>query len=952
LAKSVNSADISLLDFSVLLDISVAEPYISISNLSTVVNPDSLKWVFKVVSPSGTIIHEGNFDTPDVDQEAFTTFLFQEKLPKYFGQVEFSKNPYTIIVQVKDSADNVFELSKAKSICKPNGNNGKGNFGLAEIGMEVQCGQGRLVVTDKTNLIYQNLTGTAVSTNVELSFPKDIYGNQPDTISVQSIPAIFPIKYEGEGHELYAAHVYAYDLGDNFIVRVRYSFIKIFAVWCNVTLQPLFCEIDRITNLVQSCNNNAETREAQEKLTVVNAKMLKAHTGIVQPFSGIDVPKTIQDIKEILGIEDNCFRPAGINNTGSLMVTDAIFTANKVCGDMLLSWEQDEFGNISLNYQNATYTFVISDASSSNAFSYDPIVTAACNKQIALKVDIEVLAQEFIDTIKNSQSLTNQLNAIITQNVLNCSSIDGKSVFSSSICNYSVDILTTPSGVAMKSIVIGGNTYDAPDGLIATDAGGIETWLNSLSLGSFAVSYNSGTGKTTITSSNVNLIATVSTILVSTVKNYQVISDCGLICSILQKIIDWADTLNFSKLTSDTVFTICRFNDDGTVNQKVFNNEDEEFKLEHLATYWSDSFCNIVNFLKTRYVSCENVKNIFAAFSNATSNPNGSDIVLAIVNGKCQQIPVKNLALSVFGLLGSDADVKNVYCLYSKCTTVNDCTPVTSLISSINDTSASFSWAPVVGATGYKWSINGTTWTFVSTTAALVTGLTANTAYVFRIYPVYTTGDAVDCTITQNFTTSNAGSACAAPANLETSNATSSSVILSWDAVAGASGYQYRINSGSWVNTGNVLNITVTGITTDTEYIFDVRAIIGGTPCTEFATVNGLPTLTQISNTDTGAGGTRTQIAQVGFAVAAGYTYTAQVYSHPVTYTAISGDTPADVAIGLRDLINATTEAEWDSASSAPPTGTNGFKPVATASGANITIVLNYQNAFAFSAAD
>ena len=108
------------------------------------------------------------------------------------------------------------------------------------------------------------------------------------------------------------------------------------------------------------------------------------------------------------------------------------------------------------------------------------------------------------------------------------------------------------------------------------------------------------------------------------------------------------------------------------------------------------------------------------------------------------------------------------------------------------------------------------------------------------------------------------------------------------------------------------------------------------------------PTFTEISNTSTGPGGIRTQVAVVGPSVTAGDIFTAETYSHPVSYTAIAGDTPTSVATALKNAINATTEGQWNSASSAPATGTAGFKPTATSSGANLTITLNYVNSFAF----
>lgn len=141
-------------------------------------------------------------------------------------------------------------------------------------------------------------------------------------------------------------------------------------------------------------------------------------------------------------------------------------------------------------------------------------------------------------------------------------------------------------------------------------------------------------------------------------------------------------------------------------------------------------------------------------------------------------------------------------------------------------------------------------------------------------------------------------------------------------------GFSYVVNSGT-IYTVNSGTGAVTGTT--------------GLNCSP-------PTLVQTSNTTTGPGGTRTQIAQVGTSISAGNKFSAQVYSVEVTYTAIFGDTQATVAAGLRDAINATSEATWNTYGSAPAHGTTGFPPSATASGPNLTVVLNYSNNIAFGA--
>ncbi|MBS1961315.1 MAG: hypothetical protein JST04_03790 [Bdellovibrionales bacterium] len=107
------------------------------------------------------------------------------------------------------------------------------------------------------------------------------------------------------------------------------------------------------------------------------------------------------------------------------------------------------------------------------------------------------------------------------------------------------------------------------------------------------------------------------------------------------------------------------------------------------------------------------------------------------------------------------------------------------------------------------------------------------------------------------------------------------------------------------------------------------------------------PTNSEISNTDTGPGGTRTQVFQIGTNITSGDQFEVGVYSYMVWVTATSSDTPSSIAIKLRDAVNNTTAAQWNYYSVAPASGTPGFKPTATASGNLLTLTLNYQNQFA-----
>lgn len=837
MSKIIASADITRLDFSVLLDMSMSVPIISITNLSTVINPLNLQWAFVITSPSGTPVHTGSLTLPDINHTPFTTFIFTEALPMLFGQLEFnSTGQYTVIVSVKDAAGLITTLQKSNSICKPNGNNGRDNFGAAIIDVEVKCGSGQVYITDQTNLVYKSLTGIKFLTSGELTYPKDGNGNILPPVTVSGLPALLPIKYEGNGHEVYVYQIYDYDLGDNFIVRVRYSYTHAFGVWCNVTLQPLFCEIDRANSMLsKNCNDNADSREQQRKLTVINSKMLKAHTGIIQPLSGIDVPGVVEEIKQLLGVDCDCCRPAGISNVGALRVTDANFRVNKICGDMLLGWEKDLAGNITLNYQNSSYTFVMSPAlGNSTAFSYQVVITG-CNKAVNLFVDLETLSTEILTHISGNSTLLNILKDLTQKAQLSCSSLSGGAAFDFTSCDYSSELSTAQPGGTIADILIGGVTYIAPLGTLLSDAAATGAWLNSLAKGVFIVNYSALTARTTITSAaNTNSISTVRTLNGTIYTTTLFSNNCGLICNILQKILNWLNAINMVQLKAGTGLTICRFKEDGTVISQVFS---ATAKASEVVEYMAGSFCNITNYIHDKLLTCANLQGVFAAHTEAIGEPDGADVFPMFVNGKCQQVPLRNAAISIFRMLSTDTEVKSTYCLGAKCTTVSDCSPVTGLLGVPNDTGATYNWNTVAGAIGYKWSVDGINWTNVTATTALITGVLPGTTYNIRVYPVYNSGDGINCMVYNEFTTTNAALACQSVNNLTVSNVVASSFVISWDAITGVTGYQYRVNGGGWINTGNVLAVQISGLTPSTVYNLEVRAILGGNPCPQTASI-------------------------------------------------------------------------------------------------------------------
>lgn len=833
MSKTVSSPDIAILDFSVMLDMSLADPSISVTNLSTGLVPANLKWVFKVLSPSGTPIHEGSFDAPDIDGTAFSTFNFSGEIPMPFGQLEFSKNSsYSVKVSVQDSDDNVFELSKAASICKPVGNNGKNNFGLADIAIESKCSLGKLYITDQTDLIYKGITGTKVSTEGSLSYPKNESGVAPADVAFTLMPVLLPIQTGGNGYGLYVAHIYQYDLGDYFYVKVRYSFNnKSFPVWCNYDLCPLICEFDKLMVLVdKECDDQLKAGH-QKKLALINAKLMKCVIGILQPLCGFDVPKLIEEIKEIGGFTCDCCRPQGISTVGAVTDANISLSVNKLGGDAEMSWTANGDGSFTLNYSDYTYTFSICEDSGSEAFEYKS-TTVGYVKDTCLKVNIVTLATEIFTEAQNNQTIINMINSIVNQTQLNCSGIDPKGIYAAT-CNYTVQLPTGTPGDFVVNVVINGVERTAPDGLLLIQDANIQSWLNTLSLGTFTAVYNVGTNLLTISSTgNTNSVSSIK--VEGSASRPRIVSfsnTCGNICTILQNIINYLFSLNMFQVQLGQKINVCSLDGNGQIVATSYEATDSAWNL---AAGMAAAICSLADQIGRRGVNATNLKAQFAEFTGGV--PVAGDYFLMSKNGILTKIPLEKAALSIFSLLSSDVDVKNKYCEGSLCSSVANCSPVNDLAVSPGDTSAEATWTGVVGAVGYRWSLDGLNYYLVVGTSKTLVGLTAATSYTLRVYPVFNNGDGTDCEVTLAFNTTGLGASCAEPAGFTPSNITGDSATLTWDAVTGASGYQYRLNGASWVNVGLVLTVDIAGLTASTEYNAELRALVGGSPCTEVAT--------------------------------------------------------------------------------------------------------------------
>lgn len=326
-ALPISSPDITSLSYAILYDISGGLPTITLTNASTVVNPNLLTWWYVITTPSGTPIHTGSATSPDVVHTAWTTLQISSGAwPLLFGvppcaQVEFSPNsPYVCTLYVKDSANNIYSLTIQQTITRPNGNsqNSCGNFGVAAVGVQVKCYTNPAVVfcTDSTNLAYNNiLAPSSTSNDWILVYPPDAVGNQPANGTASNTPYVnFPVGYNGDGYVLYLNEFASYDFGNGATVKVQYKAFNTttgsagltFAVLCNIDLCRLQCQMQAFYEVSKKSCNTVENSVWDQKKTNINYLFTQAILGIIQPLCQIDVPALVAEIQAIIG-----------NNTGN-----------------------------------------------------------------------------------------------------------------------------------------------------------------------------------------------------------------------------------------------------------------------------------------------------------------------------------------------------------------------------------------------------------------------------------------------------------------------------------------------------------------------------------------------------------------------------------------------------------------------------------------------------------
>ena len=178
--------------------------------------------------------------------------------------------------------------------------------------------------------------------------------------------------------------------------------------------------------------------------------------------------------------------------------------------------------------------------------------------------------------------------------------------------------------------------------------------------------------------------------------------------------------------------------------------------------------------------------------------------------------------------------------------TAATCPAVTGLaVSAITSSTATLNWSAATGAIGYEWAVTTSatppaSGTATTTTTANATSLTASTAYYAHVR-TKCSATSFSAWVSVPFTTSATTSSCTPPV-LTLGAGTSTTQIVNWTAITGATGYEWVVNTTATAPTGagtatTLTTFTATSLTAATTYYAHVRTNCG----TSFSTWTTIP---------------------------------------------------------------------------------------------------------------
>lgn len=588
---------------------------------------------------------------------------------------------YKITGYIKDANGTVYSTDPIyKKICKPVNLTDSGYVpGIFQIIPD--CVNNNLTLKELTVFTYSNSKPDSVSKSGVLSYPTGTIS----AVNFSGTPFSNTPIYTGE-YRVACTSVGTYDLGDDIYVLVTYLTNNTFPVTCTNRIADLLCCIEGVQQTSVKRCNDAVGAEAKQKLNEISSYLL---TGLLAEINGQDASVQADYIKKALrcdcgvtSIHQNEQTPINpniysiiITGAGGTSVDAPTVIGNTKSYEIVSNSYQVKKGNLS------DLAFAITtDTSVSNTVKY------------VITFDYYVMAAYILTKFEGDAGYIARLQALIG-NAIDLSGLIGRCVLNTSTNNYTLQITGLNAGDTVAAITINGIIHLTPSALYCNNPVAVASFLNSLSLGTFVVTFNAGI-LTVTSANNGNTLSTMQFGLAGGVQQIvQFQSNTPTLVQVLQAIIDYLCAITALQVALGNTLTLYQIDYNGDIvnNSLTPSNTQNDFNIGV-----ANSIYNIVQRINTLTgITCAKIAAIFQDYPNVAID--STIRVYGKADDNCTSFTDKQIALSVIRAIQSYSDVKTQYCLI-------DCAaPAT--CPDISDISLAMSGANI-GIYGLSWGIN------------------------------------------------------------------------------------------------------------------------------------------------------------------------------------------------------------------------------------------------------
>lgn len=669
---SVNSANILNFGFKVTFDIANRLLKFDLAGFTTYVGGNNINTrgvAFEVIDPSGVIVHTGlSFVSRDIDTASGGTTY---NLPIAGGDSIWGV--WKIRGAIKDADSQIYYVTiPPKELCKPQ-NLTDENIVPGAFGINVDCYAPFIQVSETTNLSYLNKSPLSTLKSGVLYWPLGTVGQVAFTFTPFQDNRLYSGTYTVRN-----ATTATYDLNDNAFVEVRYETSLEQKVTCASRVCDVACCISDLQSEYKNNIANNIGRRAKEKIDLISIPLLLA---VSKEKCGKEASSEIQEIRDILGCECNCESKAvegtltQVGGGNALNVTGACATTvtPSVVGSTTTYTAKTKFTNV-VKKDTGDLAFIVEHRSDN------------CNEYFDISFDYNKLAHTILITIQNDIDLKNLFNSLVIITGVNAAitGIDGKCIANLAACDYFLQS-SVQNGDTITGIDINGTVYAAPGGLLGTNEAGIQSWLNGLAKGTFAVSVGADTNPHPI-----SILSTANTNKVNKFIVHHVDTDieivfagtCKGLKELLQAIIDYICTLHLNRIKIGQALGLCSIGSNGNV---IINTYGSDTLAGDFIAAMNTAFCALVNkVVALSKVTCADLQAVYQPFPGTPLAP--GDMIHGQKGEVCADIDLKELAIYILNLAKTDAQVNAAFCAVEctgntvLCPDVTDFTGTTSLI--------------------------------------------------------------------------------------------------------------------------------------------------------------------------------------------------------------------------------------------------------------------------------